>query len=536
MNLRITSLMLWCAVAIFALFSTACDSFLSVEPDSFVSTENVYQTPQDFEAAVNASYDRLRNQAGVSTNSFANLAEIRFDGINRQFNVSLPGDGAVVEEWQLLVTNPFLQGQWSSIYNTITQTNIILSRIGNVEFTNASQRSRLEGEAKFIRALSYWYAVQFWGDVPLVTDEIRTPNEVIPEEGRTPRDQVLTQIIADLQDAVELLPSSAQNPGRATEGAAKFLLGRTYLITGDYSEAINALEDVETGYGYDLVPDFGDIWHPGNTNNGESIFELQFGANVPGQPHADMIRKILPWTARGEIVTQQVNTTGWMHPSYDLIELFVANDNVNGNVNLPIQNEDMSERFQSSIWWYEIEGNASHSDVAFFGDSIGIINKFYWPDYINDQGQQEGNDILFRYADALLSLAEAYWREDPAANQNAILSLLNRVRERAGLPEVNLNNVPVTNLVQGTYLETDNLGRAIFNERTVELFAEGHRYFDLKRFEVALEVMQNYADTRRNRESRLQNALVIEPFKLLFPLPAREVSIANLAQNDGWPS
>src|SRR5699024_11115931 len=156
-------------------------------------------------------------------------------------------------------------------------------------------------------------------------------------------------------------------------------------------------------------------------------------------------------------------------------------------------------------------------------DSIGIINKFFWPDHINAEGEQAGNIILFRYSDALLSLAEAYWREDPSGNRGAIESLLNRVRDRAGLSNVNFSNVPTNQILEGTYLESDNIGRAIFNERTVELFAEGHRYFDLKRFDVVNQVMVNYSERRKEREPRVQSFFDLQPYKYIYPLPSREV-------------
>lgn len=502
------------------LLSTSCDEFLTPDPASFTSSDNFYETPGDFELAINGVYNRLREQAGISNDAFMTMTEIRLDAINRQYNVSLPGDAMVFEEWHLISSNPFLQEQWSQIYNTIVQANMVLTQIDEVAFEDENIKNRIKGEAKFMRALSYWYAVQFWGDVPLVIEEIRTPDEATPEDGRDPVSEVYAQIITDLKEAVTELPTTPAEPGRITEGAAKFLLGKTYLLTEEYSEAIDILEDVEADYGYMLLADYANIWDPANTNNAESIFELQFGANIAGQPHADVLRHILPWSARGEIVTNQVNTTGWYHPSLDLIEMF---------------EDTTTERFKASISWYVASGNAAYPDVAFYGDSIGIINKFFWPSHINSAGEQEGNVILFRYADALLSLAEAYWREDPAGNEGAILNLLDRIRRRAGIDEpLNLNEVLMHRILENTYLANDNLGRAIFNERTVELFAEGHRYFDLKRFGVAEQVMRNYAERRKERETRVQSFFDIQSYKFIYPLPSRELDLGDFIQNPQW--
>lgn len=500
------------------LLLSSCEELLTPDPESFTSSVNFYQSPGDFELALNGAYNRLRSSVGISNEAFMTMSEIRWDAINRQFNVGLPGDPMVFEQWELITSNPLLQDQWSGLYNVIAQANIILNRIEEVSFPDNTQKARISGETKFLRALSYWYAVQFWGDVPLVTELIGNPTEA-DAMTRAPQSEVYAQIEKDLQEAVDELPPTAPDPGRATEGAAKFLLGKTYLLTGNYTGAVSMLEDVESDYGYQLLDDFIQIWDPANTNNEESIFELQFAADIPGQPHADLIEKILPWTSRGEIVTIQVNPLGWYHPSLDLLEMF---------------ENRTSSRFQASISWHVEPGNADYPDVAFYGDSIAIIQKFFWPDHINEEGEQDGNIILFRYADALLSLAEAYWREDATANAEAIESLLNRVRDRAGLTDMDLSDVPMPRILEGTSLETDPVGRAIFNERTVELFAEGHRYFDLKRFGVAEGVMHNYAERRMELETRVRNFFDIQPYKFIFPLPSREIDLGDFEQNTDW--
>ncbi|MCC5908597.1 MAG: RagB/SusD family nutrient uptake outer membrane protein [Balneolaceae bacterium] len=508
-------------VASFLFFWNACDNILEPDPKSFTSTANFYQTPEDFSSALNGAYNRLRTQAGISQHHFNYWNEIRTDVINRHFDVNLPSiQGQPIAEWFVVSSNAWVQSQWAQIYNTITQTNIILGRIDDIEFPDSDLKNEIIGEAKFIRALSYWYAVQYWGDVPIVLNEITSPDEAMPEDGRRPVNEVYAQIISDLEMAADLLPVAANEPGRATEGAAKLLLGRTFLLTGDYGDAVSVLEEVETNYGYVLLDDYIDIWDPNNTNNEESIFELQFGANVTGQPHADIIRQVLPWNSRGQIARQAVDPEGWMHPSLEFIEMF----------------EDNDARFDANVTFWDNPGNSDYSEVTFFGDSLAMINKHIWVDEINSNGQQSGNDILFRYADALLSLAEAYWREDPAANQGAILNLLDRIRTRADLPPVDLSNVPMTPLLEGTHLENDNLGRAIFQERTIELFAEGHRMFDLIRFDVAFDVLTAQADSRKTRESRIQGTYNIQPHEIMLPIPTQEINNTEglLEQNDGW--
>jgi len=500
---------------------SACTEILEPDPKSFTSTANFYETEEDMVSAVNGAYNRLRTQAGISNVHFNFWNEIRSDVINRHFNVNHPSiEGQPIAEWFVVPSNSWIEAQWSQIYNTVTQTNIILNRIDGVEFDDETLKNQLVGEAKFLRALSYWYAVQYWGEVPIVLEEVTSPDESLPEGGRRPRSEVFDQIISDLTDASDLLPAEAADPGRVTKGAALFLLGRTYLLSEDYQLAAETLEEVESSFGYVLLENYSDIWNPANTNNEESIFELQFGADVTGQPHADILRQVLPWTSRGVFTTQALEPEGWMSPSLEFIQMY----------------EDGDERYEATISYWVNEGNADYPEVTFFGDSLAMINKHIWLDHVNSQGQQAGNDILFRYADLLLSLAEAYWRLDPVGYEGEITALLNRIRSRAGLPDVDLANVPDVPMLSGTYLESDDIGRAIFRERTIELFAEGHRMFDLIRFGVAFEAIHNQAESRKSREPRIRGTYNMEPHEMLLPIPTREITTTEglIEQNPGW--
>ncbi|HWV35252.1 MAG TPA: RagB/SusD family nutrient uptake outer membrane protein [Thermomicrobiales bacterium] len=497
------------------LTAGGCEGFLEPNPASFTTTENYYRTPEHFEAAVNGAYSRLRAFAGVSNAAFRVNTELRFDCcITDPHRLSTSPSGKPIAEWYATATNDFFANLWSGAYHAIAQTNIILGRIGSIEFRDETQRDRIVGQAKFIRALAYWYLVQFFGEVPLVLTEVRTLGEAIPD-GRRPVAEVYAQIIDDLMDAAEKLPVSwaAAERGRATRGAARFLLGRTYLLTQDYENARAALEDVvgaggASPYGYQLMPNYRDVFNPSNINSAESIFELQFGAGVAGQPNMGLIGSLLPEQSRGKILPNAVGTNGDQLVSMQLVE----------------QYEEGDQRLEASIFfWFD---EAADSTKA-------ILWKFIWPQHINAQGQQAGNSILFRYADAILSLAEAHWR---LGNSEQAINYVNLIRERAGLLPVDVASVRSNPLVAGTYLESDHVGRAIFNERTIELAGEGHRMFDLIRFGVAYEVMVNWSQRTLATNPELGGSFHIEPWKILLPIPAREIEASKgaLTQNPGW--
>lgn len=497
------------AASCLVLLWTGCESFLEPDPASFTSTGNYYQTPAHFESAINSAYSRLRAQAGISSTPFRTLTELRFDCcITDPERLSTSPSGKPIAEWYAVPSNSYFANQWSGAYHTIAQTNVILGRIEDAAFSDEALRTRIIGQAKFIRALSYWYLVQFYGDVPLVLTEVRTPDEAMPTDGRRPREEVYQQIIADLQDAVEALPPTWSDPGRATEGAARFLLGRTYLLTGDYGSALAELEDVVESYDYRLLADYRDVFDPSNTNNAESIFELQFGADVAGQPDMGLVGNLMPYNARGEILPPTVGVNGDMLASLEFVERY----------------EEGDARQEASILWWE--DPAADSAKA-------VFKKFVWPEHVNGQGEQAGNDILFRYADALLSLAEAHWR---LGNTAQAVAYVDQVRARADLPPLDPGDVRENPLLAGTHLENDAVGRAIFNERTVELAAEGHRMFDLIRFDVAYEVMSTWAERTWEYHPELRGFHLIEPYEILVPVSPQEIGATEgaITQNPGW--
>lgn len=503
------------------------DSFLSPDPESFSTTETYYTAPDHFEAAVNSAYARLREQAGVSDPNFRHINETRSDAMNRHFDINLPGvNQQPFLEWFAVSSNSIPRGQWDNIYTTVAQTNTVLSRIDGVEFSDQNQKDEIVGQAKFIRALSYWYAVQYWGGVPLVLEENASPAEAL-DKVRASEEEVYNAIIADLQDAVSQLPASWPNPGRATSGAASFLLGRTYLLTGNYSGAIDALEAVVQSGQYMLPSDYMSVFDPANKNSAESIFELQFAPNTAGQPDANMANAVIPWHRRGEIVDNIVepDSDDNFFPSYEVLEFF----------------DTSSGRYEDTFYWDIDSSNGEYPEIAHRGDSVAIVAKYLWPQHINSSGEQDGNIVLFRYADALLSLAEAHWRNGDSSVDAE--HYINMVRERAGLGPVNLNDVPVPTVLEGTYLENDDLGRAIFVERTVELLAEGHRMFDLIRFgaghggdDFVTNVLLNYAESRKSRESRIQDVFNIQSYEILLPIHPQEIGASNgsIEQNPGW--
>ena len=522
-------------IAGFLLVAAGCDSFLKPEPQSFSTTANFYQTPEQFEQAINGVYVRLRNLVG--TPQYRNATDRRGPTLTHHFDINYPktveGDPQT-DEWTMVASNVNSIDLWNLTYDLIKEANVILTRIEDVEFDDATQKDRIIGEAKTLRAFAYWFAVQVWGDVPLILEDARTPDEAVPEGGRAPVQDVYQQIVADLQDAIGRLPITygGAPAGRITRGAAKFLLGRTYLLTGDYQAALDEFEDLDgPDYSYRLLNDYGDIFNPANKNNAETLWEIQYNPALAGQPHLNMLLEILPINSGPDLLPDDIPLfvpEGNLMPTPDVIE----------SCQTPTTYacyEPGDQRKEASLNWYVNEENSSFPEIAWpprtatsaAGDSIAYLGKYYWPDQVTSSGETLNNWVLFRFADVLLSAAEAHWR---LGNAGEATSYLNRVRARADLGSVDLG------LFSGRWTGSP-LGDAILHERAQELLGEGHFWLDLKRFgtEVALEVMRAHAEKFRERDPKVTaDTYNIEEFRLLYPIPARDIDLAGIAQNPDW--
>src|SRR5690606_3643797 len=220
---------------------------------SGLSPETFFRTEAQVEASVNAVYANLQT-IGLYTRTYF----FAMDLMSREAlgNPQLEADKRVYLEWSFDASHPPISWYWDSCYRGINKANFV---INNAESINAIPSSLLSdekkasfiGEAKFMRAFYYFLLVTRFGDVPLIT--------AIPEDGsgfpRTPSEQVYDQIVTDLTDASQSLqPKENTETGRATQGAAFALLGKTQLYRENYQEALAAFENI---YGkYTLEQDY----------------------------------------------------------------------------------------------------------------------------------------------------------------------------------------------------------------------------------------------------------------------------------------
>ncbi len=200
--------------------------------------------------------------------------------------------GASVEEIGVL---------WDLLYKQVNRANAVISRADDVVGLDESLKAVRVAEAKVMRSLAFFYAVQQWGDIPMLLEETTTGSK---EVTKVEAAQVYSQIIADLEAAEGVLPVTASDYGRATKGTAQFLLARIYLTRGwnynnslggssaDFGQALSYADKVISAY--PLATNYSDLFPARNDNplletndpssqnaeNPEVVFAVQYSDDI----------------------------------------------------------------------------------------------------------------------------------------------------------------------------------------------------------------------------------------------------------------
>jgi hypothetical protein len=307
-------------------------------------------------------------------------------------------------------------------------------------------------------------------------------------------DIVYDTLFANIDFAIDNLPIlwDDDNTGRATRGAALMLKAKMHMTRQQFAEAIPLLEEIR-GLNYSLLDEYEQVFNPNNKNHSESIFEIQYSFAL-GQA-SNYVSSFVPWNSGsdllsfGDVVVNASSRAGQNQPTQDLIDSYEAND----------------KRRDVCISYYVINT-----------DSIPWMSKFNYG--FLDIGATDVNWQMFRYADALLMLAECL-NEVNGLDQTAI-GLVNRIRLRAGLSPVRVS-------------DSQSLREAIAKERRLELAFENHRWFDLVRTGRAVEVMTAHGIQQKNEK----NTVLPDAYtniRLNLAIPTNQVQQFGYNQNEGW--
>jgi hypothetical protein len=367
-------------------------------------------------------------------------------------------------------------------------------------------KSRIIGEAKYLRALHYYILTNSFGAVPLWTDELEVG--VVSQLPRTPVAEVRKQMVQDLLEAADNLPVSYSGTdlGRVTKGAALSLLAKVYLFEKDWANAQKYAQLVVDGGQYQLI-DFANLFDINNKfqNNKESIFEIQFKRDN---------------STNTNIKVNYYYT--WFFPQKD------ANNKTYAGVDFGTTVLRGYENFYPSAVYVAMFDNADKRKAVTLATSYGSqpftrlikpgrpwFGAKFWDMQANDRNS--GKNIYFqRYADVLLILAEAMNEQQ---NTAGALTWINKVR---------LDHGGFTTPLAG--LSQEEVRTVIMKERAIEFAGEFQRRWDLARWGMLVDAVKSVA------ADNPKGAANVKAEKALFPIPEAEIiKNPNLKpQNDGY--
>lgn len=384
-----------------------------------------------------------------------------------------------IDEFNANSSNGMIKIYWTCVYDAIAQANNVIANVPAVPMDEAL-RNRIIGEAKFIRAYSYFNLVNIFGKVPLKLEPQLTQEAI-----HVPLSEVsaiYSQIETDLTDAAKVLPVSysSDNVGRATRGAAYAMLGKACLYQEKWGEAIGYFHQVEAIGGYGLLNNYADNFKLAFENSKESIFEIQHLTNqIPGTG-STLNQWFAPFKEGGYFFNAPTQS---LVDSYERSTTGDVDPRLDASIGRDGQMWLNGEVFSSS--WSEATGYLTKKHQQPLSEVSSSL-----------KGDGDLNYIYLRVADMLLMKAEAF---NESGNADSALVNLNKVRLRARrsfngtIPDDLLKDITTTNKEQ--------LRIAIRKERRAELAQEFHRYFDLMRWgktvaEAALGTDFNYEEDR----------------------------------------
>jgi hypothetical protein len=490
----------FCYYAIACLLTLSACNELDIQPAGFITTDRFYRTEADAVAGLAGVYSALSIEDG---------AEQSLYGRNLYFLTDMGSDYAAagqsainpnvrsISAASVAANNDRVELAWKQIYRAINRANVAIDKIPGVSGSQ-EVKERLVNEARFLRALLYFDAVQLWGDIPLVLHEAESLDKSVLLTARTPKEEVYRQIIADLTAAESLPPNSAVVKGHASRGSATALLSKVYLVRGEWEQAAAKALEVINSREYSLFPNFADVFNPRTKNGREHIFSVQFEIGLRGS--AGNTGNTLPGAAfPGFVPNEPADIISDVRLFYE--ELFEEGD----------VRRDVS--FAKRLY--------NPATGAFFEFPKPLFRKFVDTTLIaagQSQAASTVNNPLVRYADVLLAYAEAV-NEQSAATPSAY-DALNQVRRRAfGLPIDAPSTVDYANLSKEAFRE------AIKTERFREFIQEGKRWFDLVRWgdlvDALHKVKEKAGATNRN---------------YLYPIPLaqHDLNPEGLWQNEGY--
>lgn len=527
------------------LFSAVSCDFLETKVESNITTDNFFQSTSDFDMALTGVYYTLGSTEWNGQHRYGNyfLGFLYWGriGTDEAFIAAGSNNGEdMIGNYTYTPENLFVEKVWYMQYLGIQRANIVIDRLNAYTGDQVpdSDRSRILGEAHFLRAWFYFQLARYYGEVPLVLTETTDLSKL--DTRKASLAEVYAQVISDYEQAETLLPAT-NSVGHAYSLAATALKAKAYLqMAGkpleDHEAAAKAAEacrKVINSSRFSLVTDYFSQFDGMHEHNSEYIFDVEFDNTVSNNRYGGQVgtNEGLPNTEK--LYTTQIRAFPDMYDRWDDNDLRKTSINKEGYI---VTKDGVGNIIYKDPTTGAVTYERSYFIYKFRHSLDRSVRGSNWVEWNNAI-----NFPIIRYSDVLLMLPEAEYRANGTVSAEAWEGL-NQVRRRGYGKDIYTPD-PSVDLVQGAAIAADpypgleTVLAQILDERHWELCFEGHRWADLVRFGRLQQVYHDvllyddfwsqYFDPYRNN--------CLEKHSV-FPVPQSVIDSSNgaIEQNALW--
>lgn len=469
----------------------SCEDYLDKQPTDQLSPATFWQTEQDATMALAGVYRSMQINV-IAGNSWGGGIG-HWDGLSDNAYCQYPWEDQFTNIGKGEI-NSTLGGVLTSVYYNcykgITACNNFLQNVESIESADQALMNKYKAEVRFIRAFHYYWLTQCFGDVPLVDKVLVLDEMKIP---RTAKGTVLSFMYDDLDFAISNLPDETFS-GHIVQASAKALKARVKLFNGEFADAASLAKQIMDSEKFWLAEDYTSnfLEDSGQDACPEIIFSIKYLA-PDNQNQCDLVY-------------------GWWQSALPMQEYVDSHEE--GDIRLKSNVVQVGDEWPM--------GHALTGD-PYFNDGRTVTNngliKWVNPSSDATNWTARGNDCVhLRFAEVLLVYAEA--QLENSGVDASVYDAVNEVRNRAGLEDLPAG------------LSTEEMREKIRHERRVELAFEAQRYFDLKRWNIAKDIIPVLNDPPNQTATQR----VWKDHFMLWPIPQAEVDKdpENMQQNSGY--
>lgn len=564
-------------IAFFTLILGACNSFLDENPKGMLS-DNQLNTAENIEKMVIAAYSSLGNDHYTEPNSPWPYGDLRSGDAYK--GGAGTGD---MQDFHFYETFTYMRddlgtvdGKWYRQYVSISRINNALARLNEINETDFAKKQTRVAEMRFLRGHFYFEQKILFNHVPYIDETVPVDEYINVSNVELTSTQLWDKIIDEFRFAVNNLPENNEQIGRANKWMAKAYLAKALLYAAyeqddknnvvsinqeKLNEVVQLTTEIINSGKYALSADFANNFLCETENGPESIFAVQHSRN-DGTLHGR-----LDWGAMLNYpMNPEYGCCGFHQPSQNLVNAFktsvqglpmfsnfnatsiqtpadLKSQNVDPRINHTVAIPGLPYKYDPNFifqaWWNrqpEIYGEFMSMKEVVLPDCPCFEKALPFMSSSKNRDIIRFDDVILWKAEALIELN----REQEA------LPLINQIRERASKSTSLLKDVsgnPTGKFVVDTYQpgvnctwDNNYARQALRWERRLEFAMEGFRFFDLVRWGIAAEYINDYFSSEKVRREHLREAKFTKNKDEYFPIPKQQINFSKklYQQNYGW--